>query len=80
MTIDETADSLLMRVAAFFGECISDDTFCGLSLDEVRDADGKIQGLQLVACDSVGGEPVRRIEKLEKQTIVRPSRIIHAMR
>lgn len=59
-TLDEMADALIVRVAKFFGECVQADTFCGLSIDENRDAHGQIKSLTLVACDLVGGEPVRR--------------------
>ena len=59
-SLDAAADALLERVATFFGECVGGDTFCGLSIDEVRGEDGKLQSLKLVACDLVNGEPVRR--------------------
>jgi hypothetical protein len=59
-TLDETADALLERIAAFFGECAGADDFCGLSIDETRDADGCLTSLKLVPCDLVGGEPCRR--------------------
>lgn len=59
-TLDETADALLQRVAAFFGECAVDESFCGLSIDESRDSSGKLQSIKLVACDKVNGEPERR--------------------
>lgn len=59
-TLDAAADALILRVAQFFGECVQADTFCGLSIDESRDAHGQIKSLTLVACDMVGEEPVRR--------------------
>jgi hypothetical protein len=59
-TLDQAADALLERVAAFFGECAADEAFCGLSVDETRDRDGKLQSIKLVACDMVNDEPVRR--------------------
>lgn len=59
-TLDAAADALLERVATFFGECAADEAFCGLSIDETRDSDGKLQSIKLVACDMVNGEPERR--------------------
>ena len=59
-TLDATADALLLRIAAFFGECVSNEAFCGLSIDETRDDQGQITSLKLVPCDLVGDEPVRR--------------------
>lgn len=59
-SLDEAADALLERVAKFFGECVGGDTFCGLSIDEVRNEAGILQSLKLVPCDLVDGEPVRR--------------------
>ncbi len=59
-SLDATADALLARIAAFFGELASDESFCGLSIDEARDDAGKLQSLKLVACDLVGDEPCRR--------------------
>lgn len=60
-SLDQAADALLERVAAFFGECVGGSTFCGLSIDEVRNEQGVLQSLSLVACDLVDGEPVRRV-------------------
>lgn len=63
-------DSLLESVAAFAGEAMGGDTFCGFGVDVIRGAGDIIQGLQIVACDLVGGEPVRRLDKFEKKRIV----------
>jgi hypothetical protein len=60
-SLDATADALLLRVAQFFGECVGGDTFCGLSIDEMRDENGLLQSLRLVPCDIKDGEPVRRV-------------------
>lgn len=57
---DAAADELIVRVGRFFGECAGGDTFCGLSIDETRSADGLLTSLKLVPCDLVNGEPVRR--------------------
>lgn len=62
-SLDEAADALLARVAAFFGECVGGDTFCGLSIDETRDENGLLQSLRLVPCDLKAGEPVRRVAR-----------------
>lgn len=59
-TLDETADAMLERIATFFGECVGGNTFCGLSIDETRDANGLLTSLKLVPCDLLNGEPVRR--------------------
>jgi hypothetical protein len=59
-TLDATADALILRVAQFFGECVRDEAFCGLSIDETRDATGKLTSMKLVPCDLRGGEPERR--------------------
>lgn len=64
-SLDATADALLARIAAFFGECAGGDTFCGLSIDETRNEAGLLTSLKLVACDLVNGEPVRREGKFE---------------
>lgn len=60
-TLDETADALLERVAAFFGECVGGDTFCGFGIDEVRNEQGLLLSLRFVPCDLVSGEAVRRV-------------------
>lgn len=62
-SLDQAADALLERVATFFGECVGGDTFCGLAVDEQRDANGLLQSIRFVACDLVGGEPARRVAK-----------------
>lgn len=62
-SLDQAADALLERVAAFFGECVGGNTFCGLSIDELRDENGKLLSLRLVPCDLVSGDPVRRVAK-----------------
>lgn len=59
-TLDQLADSTLQRVAAFIGECVGGDIFCGFSVDEVRDERGLLLSLRLVPCDTIDGEPVRR--------------------
>lgn len=63
LSLDQVADSILMRVAKFFGECVSSPEFCALGVDEKRDATGKLQYLRLVPCDLVGNEPARRWPK-----------------
>ncbi len=67
---DTTLAELLRRVCEFFYECTKEEKFCGLSIDEMRDGEGKIQGLQLVACDVVGFEPKRRINRFESSQIL----------
>ena len=63
-SLDAAADALLLRVSAFFGECVGGSSFCGLAIDETRDANGLIQSLRLVACDiDKQGEAVRRVGK-----------------
>lgn len=63
-SLDEAADALLLRVAAFFGECVgSGPDFCGLGIDEERDEEGKLLSLRLVACDLVNDQPVRRVAR-----------------
>ncbi len=62
-SLDKAADALLLRVSQFFGECVGGSTFCGLSIDEVRNEDGLLASLTLVPCDLVSGEPVRRVAK-----------------
>ena len=69
--LDAAADALILRVAQFFGECVQAESFCGLSIDETRDAHGQIKSLTLVACDLVGEEPVRREGRF---ALVEPSR------
>lgn len=63
MSLDAVADSILMRVAKFFGECIRSPDFCALGVDEKRDATGKLQYLRLVPCDMVGSDMARRWPK-----------------
>ena len=60
---DSACMDMMSRVAAFFGEAASCPTFCGLSVDEMRDEDGKLLSLRLVPCDLVNDEPVRRVGK-----------------
>ena len=62
-TLDQAADALLVRVAKFFGECVADESFCALGVDEQRDANGKLLWLRLVPCDEIDGIPVRRVPK-----------------
>lgn len=62
-TLDQLADDALNRVAAFIGECVSAESFCGLAVDEMRDEDGKLLSLRLVPCDLVADESVRRVGK-----------------
>ena len=59
--LDDLADSTLERIAEFFGECASSPDFCGFSVDEKRDGDKRLLSLTLVPCDTVSGEPVRRV-------------------
>ena len=59
-SLDKTADALLERIGAFFGECVGGNTFCALSIDETRREDGLLISLKLTACDLVNGDPVRR--------------------
>ncbi len=71
-TLDAAADALIVRVGQFFGECVSSPNFCGLSIDETRDANGTVTSLKLVACDlNAGGEPERREAKFG---LVEPNR------
>ena len=56
---DQACMDLMSRVAAFFGEAASAPSFCGMSVDEVREGDQLIS-LRLVPCDLIAGEPVRR--------------------
>ena len=62
-SLDAMADLILQRVARFFGECVQDESFCALGVDEKRDINGKLLYLRLVPCDDVGGTPARRIAK-----------------
>lgn len=62
-SLDKTADALLERIAAFFGECVGGSTFCALSIDELRDENGLLLSLRLVPCDLVAGDAVRRMAK-----------------
>lgn len=61
MTLDQLADDTLNRVAAFIGECVGVNTFCGFSVDEARDENGMLLSLRLVPCDTISGAPVRRV-------------------
>lgn len=67
-TLDGMADALLQRVAEFVGECVGGDSFCGFSIDETRDENGILQGIKLVACDNINGEPVRREGKFRLES------------
>lgn len=60
-TLDDLADEALGRVAAFIGQCVASDTFCGLAIDEQRDDNGQVQSITLVACDKIHGDPIRRV-------------------
>ena len=59
-TLDAAADAILLRVAKFFGECVSDPQFCAVSVDERRDSEGRLLSITLVPCDDAGGQPARR--------------------
>jgi hypothetical protein len=60
---DAACMELMSRVAAFFGECASTPDFSGVSIDEMRDGDGKLLSLRLVPTDLVNDEPVRRVSR-----------------
>lgn len=62
-SLDEMADLVLSRVARFFSECVDDESFCAIAVDEKRSIDGKLMSLTLVPCDDVGGSPARRVPK-----------------
>jgi hypothetical protein len=62
-TLDEAADAILLRVARFFGECVAEESFCALGVDEKRDANGKLLYLRLVPCDDIAGVPARRFPR-----------------
>lgn len=62
-TLDALADVTLERIAEFFGKCVNSGDFCGFAVDEEFDAQGRPQAIRLVACDTVDGEPVRRVAK-----------------
>lgn len=63
-TLDQLADNTFARVAAFIGECVGGDTFCGFSVDETRDENGLLLSLRLTPCDKDAmGEAVRRVGK-----------------
>lgn len=62
-SLDDLAEATLERIAEFFGECVSEASFCGFSVDEVRDENKRLMSLRLVACDTVDGEPVRRVSR-----------------
>ena len=59
-SLDAMADLVLKRVARFFGECAGDESFCAISVDEKRDANGKLLYLLMTPCDDVAGVPARR--------------------
>lgn len=59
-SFDLACESMMSRVAAFFGECSTAPGFCGLSIDETRDLDGRLTSLRFVPCDLVCDQPVRR--------------------
>ena len=59
-SLEALADSLLQRVAKFFGEAMSVPEFCGISCEETRGPDGGIISLKLIACDMVGGNSAKR--------------------
>ena len=60
-SLEGLADATLERIAEFFGKCVSDAAFCGFSVDEMTSEDGKPLSFRLVPCDSINGEPVRRV-------------------
>lgn len=68
-SMDAAADELIVRIGRFFGECAGGDSFCGLSIDETRNAEGILTSLKLVPCDMIGGEPVRREGKFRAPVI-----------
>ena len=69
-SLDAMADLVLNRVARFFGECVNDDGFCALSVDEKRDQNGKLLYLMMVPCDDVAGTPARRWDRELPKVVV----------
>lgn len=70
VTLDAMADLILARVAKFFGECVGDESFCAIAVDESRGPNGKLQSITLVPCDEVDGSPVRRVNREIPKTLV----------
>jgi hypothetical protein len=62
-SLDGLADATLERIAEFFGKCVNEPGFCGFSVDEMTDEDGRMLSFTLVPCDEVNGDPVRRVAK-----------------
>lgn len=60
-TLDEFADAMLERVAAFFGECVGSPDFCGFNIEEKRDAEGGLLSLTIIPTDMIAGTAARRI-------------------
>ena len=70
VTLDAMADLILARVAKFFGECVGDESFCAIAVDESRGPNGKLHSITLVPCDEVDGTPVRRVNREIPKTLV----------
>lgn len=70
VTLDAMADLILARVAKFFGECVGDESFCAIAVDESRGPNGKLLSITLVPCDEVDGTPVRRVNREIPKTLV----------
>lgn len=69
-TLDGMADLILARVGRFFGECVGDESFCAIAVDENRGPNGKLLSLTLVPCDDVDGTPARRVNREIPKTLV----------
>lgn len=52
-------------ITTAIGACVDAEAqnpdFCGAVIDEMRGDDGKLLALRIVFCDSVGGNPARRL-------------------
>lgn len=69
-SLDGMADLILARVGRFFGECVGDESFCAIAVDENRAPNGKLLSLTLVPCDDVNGTPARRVNREIPKTLV----------
>lgn len=60
-SIENLADEALAGFAEFFGKCLQDESFAGLSVQTKFDKLGKPAVYEVAACEMVGTEPMRRV-------------------
>ena len=58
---DAGLSMLIDTLAEYIAEAEQNPEYCGMVIDEQRDAGGQLLAIRLVLCDIVGGDVARRV-------------------